>query len=66
MSRKAATLFGKVDHALSSAEYSLGSIANFEAKTEEPENYALASEIYDEIEAMRWRIRKHLQYKGRK
>ena len=52
-------VLGRIDHALSTAEDQIGSyLATAETAQSSPQVYKIGNELYDDIEKIRWKIRK--------
>lgn len=51
---------GRVDHFLSEAQDQIGKhLANAETKTSSPDVYKIGNEAFDDIERLRWKLRKY-------
>jgi hypothetical protein len=52
-------VLGRIDHALSTAEDQIGSyLATAETAQSSPQVYKLGNELFDDIEKIRWKIRR--------
>jgi hypothetical protein len=52
-------VFGRIDHALSTAQDQIArNLANAETKISSPQLYKIGDELFDDIEKLRWKMRK--------
>lgn len=52
-------VFGRIDHALSTAQDQIArNMTNAETKTSSPQLYKIGDELFEDIEKLRWKMRK--------